>query len=228
MEADLYTASSTNATVRYQWLKAKYDVYGYNSLSTELCSIIDVQSSDHTDIRAYSNAILSAQTRITQIAPEAALSPQLLSLCFLKGLDSKYDSWKDTFMQDYLIKPRDDNNKIRYPTISTMVDQLINMGSYSRAKTNIQPSKSLSTKQEKSRFPSPKDSSQKSKSDKCTHCGNPTYTVAKCYYKDIKNAPADWLQYKDFKTQADADKWLKERNNRPYRKYNSKDAQSST
>ena len=135
IEEDLDPAS--NATARYQWLKAKYDVHGYNSLATELSTIVHAQLSDYADIRAYSNQILTAHRRMTQMAPEAALPQQILSLFFLKGLGSKYKSWQDNFMQDYSIKPRDENNRIRYPTIGTMVDQLVNLGSYSLAKTDV-------------------------------------------------------------------------------------------
>jgi hypothetical protein len=222
MNSQLKAASSTNATIRYQWLIAKYDVFGYNGYATEQNNIYNAKSSQYTDIAGYSEAILTSHGRIVDMLPEAALAPQALSLCFLNGLDSSYDSWKNTFMQDYSMRPRDEHNRVRYPDINTMVDLLMNLDTYASSKNN--PStKSLSTKYEKSRSPSPKGSSQKPKSDKCTHCGNSMHTVAKCYYKDIANAPTDWLQKKGFKTQADADKALvafKEKYNRGPRKYN--------
>jgi hypothetical protein len=211
-----------NATELFNLLKAEYNTLTLTTFSILYRKIFRCSLANHKTLREYFDEVVRARNKLKELGDP--ISEMAVTSCFLDGLDTTYDDWKNVYMATnarsalVLATTTKGDGKTTPPTGPTVEDvmrQLADRESRLFNDTNkkdharafgAKPPRSQSSNQGKGSRGASSKKDQSGDSQpliKCTNCHSSKHVEAQCWFK-FPSMAMDYF-HKLYPTQKDRD-----------------------
>lgn len=166
--------SEENATQAFKRLKAQYTKLSITIFITLYKRVHRCSLANHKTIKEYDDEVSYASNKILELGEKISLMQ--ISLAFLDGLDSFYDTWKNMLLSQYSSK-----STLETVAFSTLENILVELD-YKEARSDA-----VATPNQTRAFAAQTENKKKSKK-RCDGCTSDRHKIDNCYYLHPKKA----------------------------------------